>query len=370
MSSLIEKLSVHWDLWIGQYRAFFPIREEDLKACARLMEGMTDRASDRSAPERTAGLPMRLAACRDSQNGEIVACLHLVDALQLKTDPEKAGRYHLHLFDEEGLESIAALSDLVIRTDYLKTQAPAILMSHCFIEILKAGGQAILMLCDPGHFSIYKRLGMRPVGPLQKMPGGDTHIPMIFIPDQDYLSIIHSPVLPMLRGLDFNAYLPLCQWYYQLLRENSELQIGSAFYPDSVEDMDGQLAITEDLSRKGRETLLRNAMVIKCREGEILIKENDGGKAFGFVREGLVNVVIGSKTVVLLGKGDIFGEIAFILNSKRTAQVIAASPDTEVVLFNESAIKRLDDEKDRTAIWRNLARVLAQRVMLTNKLLD
>ena len=110
-------------------------------------------------------------------------------------------------------------------------------------------------------------------------------------------------------------------------------------------------------------------MVIKCREGEVLITENDGGKSFGFIQKGIVKVLIGSKTIVMLGEGDIFGEIAYILNTKRTAQVIAASPDTEIVLFSDSAINSLENNEDRAVVWRNLARVLAQRVVLTNKLL-
>ena len=80
-------------------------------------------------------------------------------------------------------------------------------------------------------------------------------------------------------------------------------------------------------------------------------------------------MVIGGKTLVLLGEGDIFGELAFILNSKRTAEVIAASPDTEIVLFNISALDSLENEADKVVIWQNLSRVLAQKVVLTNRLL-
>ena len=53
-----------------------------------------------------------------------------------------------------------------------------------------------------------------------------------------------------------------------------------------------------------------------------------------------------------------------------TAQVVAASPNTEVVLFNEEALNSLDLESDKAVIWRNLAKVLAQRVVMTNQLLS
>jgi CRP-like cAMP-binding protein len=108
-------------------------------------------------------------------------------------------------------------------------------------------------------------------------------------------------------------------------------------------------------------------MVIKSNKDDVLIAENDGGKGFGFVRKGMVKVLVGDRTVALLGEGDIFGEIAYILDTRRIAKVVAASPDTEVVLFSLSAVKRLESEADKAIIWRNLARILAQKVLLTNK---
>jgi hypothetical protein len=367
MPSLIHTLSLQWDLWSGPYRAFFPTGKGDLKACRALTQ----------KPERdeyrAAGSPKikhQLAACHDSRSGEIIACLKLADALLLKAFSEKAAQYQLDLFTDSQLSKIAVFTDLVIQPAQEKTPILTVLISHCFIEVLKAGGLAMLLSGDPELFSVYKRLGIRPVGPLQKSAAGTPYIPMILLPDQDYLSLINSPLLPLLRGIDFAPYQPICQWYYHLVRENSELQIGAAFYPKEEESFEGHDAITDGLSADGKDAFLKNALVINCREGEILISEEDGGKAFGFVRQGIVKVVIGGKTVVLLGKGDIFGEIAFILSSKRTAQVVAASPETEVVLFSESAINHLERESDQTTIWRNLARVLAQRVVLTNKLLD
>ncbi len=365
--SLIGSISVQWDLWIGQYRAFFPTNREDIRECLHLAReaGAVDGLWVEGNSD---ALPLQLAACQDTKDGKLIASLHLADALRVKAIKERAEQYQLGLFDEERLATLAIFSQLAIHPAHQKSQAPVVLLSHCFIEVLKAGGQAVVMSCDPGHYSIYKRLGMRPLGPLSKTAEGLFRIPMIFLPDQEYLSIIHSPILPLMRGVDFEVYQPLCQWYYQLVRENSALQAGSAYYPNE-KDFESHHTITEGLSEKGREAFLKSAIVVHCREDEVLITENDGGKAFGFVRKGMVRVVIGNRTVVLLGEGDIFGEIAFILHTKRTAEVVAASPDTEVVLFSESAINTLKDDADRAIIWRNLARVLAQRVVLTNKLL-
>ena len=39
MNSLIKKLSVQWDLWIGKFRAYFPTDSVDREDCLQLMKG-------------------------------------------------------------------------------------------------------------------------------------------------------------------------------------------------------------------------------------------------------------------------------------------------------------------------------------------
>ncbi|HMQ49571.1 MAG TPA: cyclic nucleotide-binding domain-containing protein [Saprospiraceae bacterium] len=357
MHRLLEHISLQWDLWVGVHRAFFPTAEEDIVACQELKK----KTANADYPEQL------YVACQDTRSGELVACLHLREAAPADFAIQQ---FDYTLFYSGQSDKMLIADCLCVNPSYEKP-APAVslLLAHCFVEILKAGGHAMLMSCDLQRYAIFKRVGMRPIGGLKKLDEHTFHIPMICLPDLDYLSAIHSPVLPLLRGVDLDRYQTVCQWYYDLLRDHSELRTGAAFYSDEESDFDGHHVLTEGLSESGKEMMLKNALIMNCREGEVLIQENSGGTAFGFVRKGLINVVIGNKTVVMLGEGDIFGEIAYILNSKRTAQVVAASPDTEVVLFSEAAITKLEKEADRTALWRNLAKVLAQRVMLTNKLL-
>ena len=362
-TSLIEKLSLQWDLRLGPYRAFFAVSEKEIVDCAQLAgllgeEGQTLHNDP----------PRQFAVCEDTRTNKMVACLCLNDVAELSEDRTKKEAFNLSLFKEEWLMEMAVLTPIYFQVNEDKALISQVLISHCFIEILKAGGQALVIPCDIGFFSIYKRFGLRPIGSLRNDLGDGHSIPMILLPDWEYLSLIHSPVLDMFQSSHFPPYQDICQWYYRLVRENSELQIGSAFYPEQQDDFAKHHALTEGLSSKGLERFLDSAMVVKCREGEVLISENDAGKAIGYIQKGIVHVVIGGKTVVLLSEGDIFGEIAFILNTKRSAQVIAAGPDTEIVLFSSKTIHSLG-EGDKMIVWRNLSRVLAQRLVLTNRLL-
>ncbi len=363
MTSLIHLIAKQWDLWIGQYRAFFPTSEEDLAACEVLLKRQPKTSIEVSED-------ILLAACQDTQSGALVACLKIVDGDQVRKLNDYNHLFPFELLPADYLPRTVVFFDLVIEDGNEKTSASLVLMSHCFVEVLKVGGVAAMMSCDPERFYIFKRLGLRPIGAIQKLPDDlGERIAMICLPDLDYLSVINSPVLPLLRNINFRVYEDICQWYYQLLREHSHLRTGSAFYPEMDGDFEGHHSITEGLSEEGKRAFLKDTFVLNCHEGDVLITENDGGKAFGFVNKGLVKVVIGGKTLVVLGEGDIFGEIAFVLHSKRTAQVIAASSETEVVLFNESSLNRLKSDADKAIIWHNLARILAQRVVVTNKLL-
>lgn len=353
---LLQNISLQWDLWIGKYRAFFVTDSQDREACERLLS----YDGNRNLPESG-----QLVACLDTRRSEIIACLVLSNAVDRVEETAGAFGY----VKAEYMPQLAVVSQLSFDSAYLNTPAVPVLLSHCFVEVLKADGLALLMQCDPGHYSIYKRLGMRPIGPLQMGEGGDYQIPMIGLPDMEYLSVIHSPLLPMLRGVSFDRYQPICDWYYAVVREHKELQTGTAFYPEDDQDFQGHHAITEGLSETGKAAFLKNAMIVTCRQDEVLFAENDTGKSIGYVRKGLLRVEIGGQTVVMLGEGDLFGEIAYILNTKRTAKIVSASSETEVVLFQESAIDQLTEEADRKIIWRNLAKVLAQRVVVTSKLL-
>lgn len=355
-NSLVEHLSLQWDLRLGPYRAFFSKDEKYLNTCRRI--------SQKEVFEE--GL---FAICQDTHSSEIVACLYLEDAIHILDDFEKMTAFNLLSVGKERLEKMVVLSDLSYAVTENTTLVAQVLISHCFIEVLKTGGQAILSDCDVGYFSMYKRLGMRPIGTLYKSPSKQLFIPMILHPDEDYLNLTNSLILHVMRGVNFDLYRPLCDWYYKLVRDNNELQVGSAYYPTAKNDFEGHETLTDGLSEAGKTAFLKNAMVVNCREDEVLMTETDGGNSFGFIQKGTVKIVIGGQTVVLLTQGDILGEIGFILKSKRTAEVIAVSANTEVVLFSANAIDNLDLETDKTAIWHNLAKVLAQRVVMTNKLL-
>jgi CRP-like cAMP-binding protein len=108
--------------------------------------------------------------------------------------------------------------------------------------------------------------------------------------------------------------------------------------------------------------VLQNAMEIQCRPGDVVLSLGDGGRSMGFVMAGAVQAQIGGRVVSVLGEGEMFGEIAVVLNTTRTATLVAAGNETRVLMLSQTCLDRLDDPADRVQVWRNLAQVLARRV--------
>ncbi|MEM6929223.1 MAG: hypothetical protein AAF602_19950 [Myxococcota bacterium] len=60
--------------------------------------------------------------------------------------------------------------------------------------------------------------------------------------------------------------------------------------------------------------------------------------------------------------GQLVGELALLLDRRRTADVVAGPNGATVIVSSRSAIPRLVKSRDQATLWRNMARVLAERL--------
>jgi CRP-like cAMP-binding protein len=150
------------------------------------------------------------------------------------------------------------------------------------------------------------------------------------------------------------------QWYRALEACDGPIDPGVAFYTDdSPHELDA--ALTRGLSASGRAQLLRNALEVKCKPGDVVLAKGDGGRAMGFVSRGAVQVEDGQRVIGVLGEGELFGEMAVVLGTTRAATIKAIGDDTRVLMLSQTCLDRLTRPDDVAQVWRNLARVLAMR---------
>jgi CRP/FNR family transcriptional regulator, cyclic AMP receptor protein len=80
--------------------------------------------------------------------------------------------------------------------------------------------------------------------------------------------------------------------------------------------------------------------------GKHLVKEGDYAYEFMAIEEGEADVVRGGEQVATLGPGDIFGEMAVLEKTLRTASVVARTP-MRLVTLSHWDLKRVGDAMEQ-----------------------
>lgn len=113
------------------------------------------------------------------------------------------------------------------------------------------------------------------------------------------------------------------------------------------------------------EMLDRSDMPVRRFEpGETIVSAGDDAKEMFLVRSGRVEIRVGGKTIEEIGEKGIFGEMALIDHSKRSADAVAAEP-TEIVPVDERLFVILVQETPYFAL--DVMRVLAERLRAMNE---
>jgi CRP/FNR family cyclic AMP-dependent transcriptional regulator len=105
------------------------------------------------------------------------------------------------------------------------------------------------------------------------------------------------------------------------------------------------------------------APVKEYKAGEVIFKEGDAGAEFFVIQSGKVEIRLGNRTLGSLGDRDIFGEMALIDTSPRSATAVAAT-DVKIVPIGEKQFLFLVSQTPHFAL--NVMRTLARRLRAQN----
>jgi hypothetical protein len=310
-----------------------------------------------------------LFAVRDTADNRIVGCIRSTPAAQIATLRSSREEYQIDKLTPELLDRTQVLTRFAVLRSHRSTLASYVIMRELYQDSLAQELLISLQSCEPGLYATYLRLGFRPMGPVHQSSQGGFRVPMVLVHhDREHFERIGAP---MLRELPRDAPLPTeaTFWYRELEAREGRIDPGVAFYEGDEGDASGAPEVhawlTDGLSDKGRAELLRNALEVNCADGDLVIAAGDGGRFLGFVLDGVVEVRADERVVRMLGEGELFGEIALVLDRPRTADIVAAGDDTRVLLLSQTALTRLSSGPDQAQVWRNVAKVLARRLPYT-----
>jgi cyclic nucleotide-binding protein/GNAT acetyltransferase-like protein len=369
VATWLASLGKHLDYLRNRYDAF-PVRDEHTRAAA--MQVLDDvrrkelnRVHGRSALESAAfvdaDVRYDLYAVTDTRTGKVVGCIRITTADQIASIPASRDEYCLDRLPPALLARTQVFTRLAILPEYRKTAASLALLRRLCKDALAADMRASLLACEPGLFPGYARLGFRPLGSVHQSPSGGFRIPMVaLLHDVDHARRVRSPLRRLVSAIKGPLPQDAVRWYRELEARNGPIDPGVSFHADDSAP-DVHAALTSGLTARGRRELLRNAMEIQCRPGDIVISAGDGGKSMGLVLRGSVRVEQAGRAVATLGRGEVFGETAVVTKKNHAVSIVAAGDNTRVLTLSQSCLARLRDPADLAQVWCNLARIIAGR---------
>lgn len=110
--------------------------------------------------------------------------------------------------------------------------------------------------------------------------------------------------------------------------------------------------------------ILKNIKIIKYKKDEIIIKENEIDDTIHYILLGEVNVLKNSTIITKLQNNTIIGEMAGLLNQKRTASIIVSSNSATIISFKiDFSLNHSSLGYYFSIIYKNLSIELAKKIL-------
>ena len=134
---------------------------------------------------------------------------------------------------------------------------------------------------------------------------------------------------------------------------------------DDVVDYAQGVSFFEAFNREQVKDILNASNISKVRKGKVVVSEGDIDDSFYIILSGRTVVRKGDHDIAMIGRGECFGEMAYLSGQPRVATVVA---DTDCILMKISATLLDRASKDiRLLFLKNFALTLIQRLSESNK---
>ena len=119
------------------------------------------------------------------------------------------------------------------------------------------------------------------------------------------------------------------------------------------------LPVFSELTEEERSQIASFVDAAEIPAGKAIAVDGDFAYEFFVVESGTAEVRKQGSRVAELGPGDFFGEVGLLVTGRRTADVVASSPMTVIVMFDQS-FRRL--ERTQPAFSDRIRAVLLERM--------
>jgi CRP-like cAMP-binding protein len=232
--------------------------------------------------------------------------------------------------------------------------------------------QLIFGACEPHLLSLYLGQGCRTFAK-RNINSADAgyFIPIVtVVEDVEYLRRIGSPSAETAVDFGADARIPAC--VERLVDSSSVMSqrlTSSRAYWGEVHSTLGKfaenrLSALDGLSEDEAERALGKSNIIRCRAGDRVLKKGGVARNMFVVLAGTLEAREGDEVLRVLSAGDVFGEMAFLLEQPRAADVFAAT-DARILSLSESTLRQTiaSDPTVAANLLLNVSKMLCYRIL-------
>jgi hypothetical protein len=213
---------------------------------------------------------------------------------------------------------------------------------------------------------MYLRLGQRTYAPHNiNSPSAGYLVPLLtFLPDAEAL-----------RGMGVGTApdaLPSC--VEAVLARSGTVQAEVLSAPDeywaeirrTLDDLDAQrLSVFDGFDDDEVKRCIARSTILECEAGDRVLKRGGTARNVFVVLDGTLEVRDGDTIVNVLTAGDVFGEMAFLLEQPRSFDVDAATSGTRVLSLSEGALRTMiaEDAALAAKLLLNVSKLLCVKLL-------
>lgn len=227
--------------------------------------------------------------------------------------------------------------------------------------------------CEPHLLNLYLGLGQRTYSKTNVNSAEAGYlIPIVtVVEDVEHFRRLNSPLTPYLRDFGVDARVP--DVIRRTLREGSavvsRLQTTSQSYWSEVHGALSELEASrvgalDGFTEEEAARCLEKSTIIECRQGDRVLKKGGVARNLFVVLRGTLEVRDGDAVEAALTTGDVFGEMAFLLERPRSRDVYAAT-DARILSLSEAQLRTLikSDPGIAAQLLLNIAKMLCVRIV-------
>ncbi|HBA42445.1 MAG TPA: hypothetical protein DCZ07_05675 [Alphaproteobacteria bacterium] len=309
----------------------------------------------------------------DMQSGETAAALRLnAGALDSKIgDIGKMAGFGP--FKEFSANALTMTSMLVIAPKYQTSSAASLAISAAYKMARKCGSLFDFTQCAPEMLPLYQKLGYRKFRDNFMDDTLGYQVPLVLV-TQDYghLTFVRSPLGAIARKMTNSS--ETASWFNRTFPDYANVPIESTLNDEDFwyllarklnQSPLAGIALLDGLTYSEAIEFMRAGSVLDCPAGGRIMKKGQIGREMYVILSGAVKVLAGADDAVVarLEKGELFGELAYLSESPRTADIIA-DEDVELLVLTQKMMEKALAEMPAIAarILFNLSLILCGRL--------